>query len=107
MKDLPDVYTVNHKSLPREIREHLGDTLCLLEDTIVKISVVPRETYKSNAVLKKASLGFDQCLFIFERESEREQERGGGGGQRIPSRLRADSREPNAGLEPMNHENMT
>ena len=54
-----------------------------------------------------------QCLFIFEREREREREREKAGrarvrgGQRIRSKLCADSKEPNGGLEPMNHDIMT
>ena len=52
-------------------------------------------------------------FFVFERESERERaphEQGRGrqrGRQRIPSGLRTDSRDPDAGLELTSHEIMT
>ena len=54
---------------------------------------------------------FFKCLFIFERERETACARVEGQRQRvrqrIPSRLHAVSTEPDAGLEPMNHEIMT
>ena len=49
-------------------------------------------------------------LFLVERERESKHEQGRGrerGRQRIPSRLRALSTEPNAGLEPTNREIVT
>ena len=47
-------------------------------------------------------------MFISERERERKWERGRERGkERIQSRLHADSREPNAGLKPANHEIVT
>ena len=49
-------------------------------------------------------------MFIFEREREGENEWGRSrerGRQRIRSRLCADRREPDVGLEPMNCEIMT
>ena len=51
---------------------------------------------------------FKEIFIYFERE--REHELGMGrerGRQRIPSRLCADSKEPNTGLELTNHEIMT
>ena len=49
-------------------------------------------------------------IYLFLRERERERDRGRGrekGRERIPSRLCADSAEPNVGLSLMNHEIMT
>ena len=53
-------------------------------------------------------------MLIFEREREREEresrggaERGGNTESEAGSRLRAVGTEPDAGLEPMNHEIMT
>ena len=49
-------------------------------------------------------------MFIYLKEREREREREStsrGGAERIPSRLCADSREPEAGLELTNTEIMT
>ena len=57
---------------------------------------------------ERESFFFSKFIFIyFEREIE---SKGGGAereGDRIPSRLCAVSSEPDAGLEPMNHEIMT
>ena len=56
---------------------------------------------------------FFMFLFIFERERKRDQARAGKGQRQgdtefeAGSRLWADSRKPNVGLEPMNHEIMT
>ena len=47
-------------------------------------------------------------MFVFERERQRESKRGRGGeGQRLRSRLCADSTEPDEGLELTNREIMT
>ena len=46
-------------------------------------------------------------VLLRERERECKEGRGLGGRQRIPSRLCADSREPDAGLELTNRETMT
>ena len=51
---------------------------------------------------------FLSLLIYFEREREREQGRGRERGiERIPSRLRTISMEPDVGLKPTNHEMVT
>ena len=46
-------------------------------------------------------------MFMFDREREREAEREGDTESEAGSRLSAVSTEPNAGLEPTNHELIT
>ena len=50
---------------------------------------------------------FFKCIYFWERACKCEQERGRERGERIPSRLRAVSTEPNVGLDPTNREIVT